>query len=60
MTSLAFQQVDVFTKVPFMGNPVAVVFGGDALDTERMQVTQRSARPTPSRSMSLLTRNSRN
>jgi len=43
MTSLAFQQVDVFTKVPFMGNPVAVVFGGDALDTGRMQAI---AQPT--------------
>src|SRR5262245_38825806 len=41
MTSLPFQQVDVFTDVPFRGNPVAVVFDGDALDTERMQAIAR-------------------
>jgi PhzF family phenazine biosynthesis protein len=34
---LPFQQVDVFTRVPFRGNPVAVVFDGDALETEGMQ-----------------------
>ena len=34
---LPFQQVDVFTAVPFKGNPVAVVLGGDALSSERMQ-----------------------
>ena len=34
---LPFQQVDVFTGVPFKGNPVAVVLGGDALSSERMQ-----------------------
>ena len=28
MKSLAFQQVDVFTVVPFKGNPVAVVLDG--------------------------------
>ena len=38
MTPHAFQQVDVFTAVPFKGNPVAVVFDGDSLSTERMQV----------------------
>src|SRR5215813_14121205 len=32
-----FQQVDVFTAVPFQGNPVAVVFDADDLSTERMQ-----------------------
>lgn len=37
MTRLAFQQVDVFTKVPFKGNPVAVVLDGDALSAEAMQ-----------------------
>ena len=37
MTTLAFQQVDVFTQVPFKGNPVAVVLDGDALSSERMQ-----------------------
>ena len=34
---LAFQQVDVFTAVPFKGNPVAVVLDGDGLSSERMQ-----------------------
>lgn len=37
MKTLAFQQVDVFTAVPFKGNPVAVVLDGDALSTEQMQ-----------------------
>jgi PhzF family phenazine biosynthesis protein len=37
MNSLAFQQVDVFTAVPFKGNPVAVVLDGDALSSGRMQ-----------------------
>lgn len=32
-----FRQVDVFTAVPYRGNPVAVVLGGDGLSTERMQ-----------------------
>jgi PhzF family phenazine biosynthesis protein len=34
---LKFKQVDVFTDKPFLGNPVAVVIGGDALGTEDMQ-----------------------
>ena len=34
---LPFQQVDVFTAVPFKGNPVAVVLDGAGLSTERMQ-----------------------
>jgi PhzF family phenazine biosynthesis protein len=34
---LRFKQVDVFTERPFQGNPVAVVIGGEALDTESMQ-----------------------
>ena len=38
MKSLAFQQVDVFTAVPFKGNPVAVVLDGDALPGEQMQL----------------------
>ena len=38
MKSLAFQQVDVFTVVPFKGNPVAVVLDGDALPGEQMQL----------------------
>lgn len=34
---LEFRQVDVFTAVPFKGNPVAVVYGADQLSAERMQ-----------------------
>jgi PhzF family phenazine biosynthesis protein len=37
MDPLAFQQVDVFTAVPFKGNPVAVVLDGDALSSGQMQ-----------------------
>ena len=37
MTTLAFQQVDVFTAVPFKGNPVAVVLDGDAVSSADMQ-----------------------
>ena len=32
-----FRQVDVFTDVPYRGNPVAVVLDGDGLTTEEMQ-----------------------
>jgi PhzF family phenazine biosynthesis protein len=32
-----FRQVDVFTTVPYRGNPVAVVLDGDDLSTEEMQ-----------------------
>src|SRR5471032_1256900 len=32
-----FKQVDVFTSVPFKGNPLAVVFDADALDATQMQ-----------------------
>jgi PhzF family phenazine biosynthesis protein len=32
-----FAQVDVFTEVPYLGNPVAVVLDGSGLDTEQMQ-----------------------
>jgi PhzF family phenazine biosynthesis protein len=32
-----FRQVDVFATVPYRGNPVAVVLGGDGLSTEEMQ-----------------------
>jgi PhzF family phenazine biosynthesis protein len=35
--SLAFKQVDVFTDRPFLGNPVAVVAGGEKLDAATMQ-----------------------
>ena len=34
---LRFKQVDVFTARPFLGNPVAVVIGAEALDTSAMQ-----------------------
>jgi PhzF family phenazine biosynthesis protein len=37
MRRLAFQQVDVFTAVPFKGNPVAVVLDGDEVSSEQMQ-----------------------
>jgi PhzF family phenazine biosynthesis protein len=37
MRSLAFRQVDVFTAVPFKGNPVAVVLDADPLSGEQMQ-----------------------
>jgi PhzF family phenazine biosynthesis protein len=36
-TGIRFKQVDVFTNVPFKGNPVAVVLDGDALTTPQMQ-----------------------
>jgi PhzF family phenazine biosynthesis protein len=32
-----FRQVDVFTEVPYLGNPVAVVLGADGLATDHMQ-----------------------
>ena len=32
-----FRQVDVFTEVPYLGNPVAVVLDGDGLTTAQMQ-----------------------
>jgi PhzF family phenazine biosynthesis protein len=37
MKKLAFRQVDVFTAVPFKGNPVAVVLDGDAVSSDQMQ-----------------------
>jgi PhzF family phenazine biosynthesis protein len=37
MTQRPFQQVDVFTAVPYLGNPVAVVLDGRGLSTEQMQ-----------------------
>ena len=36
-----FRQIDVFTTVPYKGNPVAVVLDGDGLDTEQMQAIAR-------------------
>jgi PhzF family phenazine biosynthesis protein len=41
MRRLAFQQVDVFTTVPFKGNPVAVVLDGDQVPQEEAQVIAR-------------------
>ena len=35
--TVRFKQVDVFTSVPFRGNPLAVVFDADALDDTQMQ-----------------------
>lgn len=37
MPHLPFKQIDVFTRKPFMGNPVAVVLDGGTLSTEQMQ-----------------------
>lgn len=37
MRTLAFQQVDVFTAIPFKGNPVAVVLDGDQVSTKEAQ-----------------------
>jgi PhzF family phenazine biosynthesis protein len=37
MSSRAFQQVDVFTDTPYLGNPLAVVLDGSGLSTEAMQ-----------------------
>ncbi len=37
MQERAFQQVDVFTATPYLGNPVAVVLEGDGLDDATMQ-----------------------
>lgn len=37
MRTLRFRQVDVFTSVPFRGNPVAVVLDAGDLDTAQMQ-----------------------
>ncbi|QHE77933.1 PhzF family phenazine biosynthesis protein [Hydrogenophaga sp. PBL-H3] len=37
MTQRPFQQVDVFTDTPYLGNPLAVVLDGNGLSTEAMQ-----------------------
>lgn len=37
MHIVPFKQVDVFTRVPLRGNPVAVVFGADGVDSHAMQ-----------------------
>ena len=41
MPTLPFQQVDVFTAVPFTGNPVAVILEGDTLSAGQMQAIAR-------------------
>src|SRR2546423_3067670 len=41
MTTLRYEIVDVFTDRPFTGNPLAVVFGGDALSGDQMQALAR-------------------
>ena len=41
MSTLAYEVVDVFTDRPFTGNPLAVVFGGDALAKDQMQALAR-------------------
>ena len=37
MKNRPFAQVDVFTAVPYLGNPLAVVMDGSGLSTEQMQ-----------------------
>lgn len=37
MTTRPFQQVDVFTATPYLGNPLGVVLDGSGLSTETMQ-----------------------
>src|SRR5215472_1438198 len=37
MSALRFKQVDVFTRAPFLGNPVAVVLDAEKLDADQMQ-----------------------
>src|SRR5687767_14923781 len=37
MKTVRFKQVDVFTRMPYRGNPVAVVLQGDEFSTEEMQ-----------------------
>ena len=43
--SRRFAQVDVFTAVPLMGNPVAVVLDGEGLSTEQMQALAAASGP---------------
>ncbi|MDF1794226.1 MAG: PhzF family phenazine biosynthesis protein [Thalassobaculaceae bacterium] len=39
--SLSFETVDVFTETRFGGNPLAVVFGAEELETDRLQAIAR-------------------
>ena len=41
MSVVAYQIVDVFTSRPFAGNPLAVVYDADGLDTDQMQTLAR-------------------
>ena len=41
MSTVAYEIVDVFTDRPFAGNPLAVVFGAEHLDTDQMQTLAR-------------------
>lgn len=41
MSTLAYEIVNVFTDRPFAGNPLAVVFGAEALAAEQMQTVAR-------------------
>jgi trans-2,3-dihydro-3-hydroxyanthranilate isomerase len=41
MSYVSYEIVDVFTDRPFTGNPLAVVFGADALDRDQMQALAR-------------------
>jgi trans-2,3-dihydro-3-hydroxyanthranilate isomerase len=41
VTSLAYEIVDVFTDRPFTGNPLAVVYGGEHVDTDQMRALAR-------------------
>ncbi|AGL21126.1 PhzF family phenazine biosynthesis protein [Actinoplanes sp. N902-109] len=41
MSTLAYEIVDVFTDRPFAGNPLAVVFGAEALGGDQMQALAR-------------------
>jgi trans-2,3-dihydro-3-hydroxyanthranilate isomerase len=41
MSTVAYEIVDVFTDRPFAGNPLAVVFGAEALAADQMQTLAR-------------------
>src|SRR3954453_8389877 len=41
MSTVAYEIVDVFTDRPFAGNPLAVVFGAEALAGDQMQTLAR-------------------
>jgi len=41
MSTVAYEIVDVFTDRPFAGNPLAVVFGAEALGADQMQALAR-------------------